>query len=64
MSIIDDLDLCLLDRCRVFTTIDGAKNLVPYPAVHVLEPWEKIDIMIAEKKFQIISTPTSHTHGQ
>ncbi|KAL5359175.1 beta-lactamase superfamily domain-containing protein [Aspergillus floccosus] len=60
---LDDLGRRLLDGRRVFTTVDGAKNLAPRPAVHGLKPWENIDVVVAGKKFQIIGTPTQHLPG-
>ncbi|GKZ33554.1 hypothetical protein AbraIFM66950_003459 [Aspergillus brasiliensis] len=61
---LDDLGRRLLDGRRVFTTVDGARNLSPRPAVHGLRPWEKLDVVIAGKKFSIIGTPTKHIVGQ
>lgn len=61
---LDDLGRRLLDGRRVFTTMDGAKNLSPRPAVHGLQPWEQIDTVIAGKRFSIIGTPTKHVVGQ
>ncbi|OGM45088.1 Zn-dependent hydrolases of the beta-lactamase fold [Aspergillus bombycis] len=60
---LDDLGRRLLDGRRVFTTVDGAKNLAPRPAVHGLRPWETIETVIAGKKFQIVGTPTQHLPG-
>ncbi|KAF4164058.1 hypothetical protein CNMCM6936_009568 [Aspergillus lentulus] len=60
---LDDLGRRLLDGRRVFTTVDGAKNLSPRPAVHGLKPWERINVTIAGKKFEIIGTPTQHLPG-
>ncbi|KAB8236468.1 hypothetical protein ETB97_005418 [Aspergillus alliaceus] len=60
---LDDLGRRLLDGRRVFTTVDGAKNLSPRPAVHGLQPWEKMETLIAGKKFQVIGTPTQHLPG-
>jgi L-ascorbate metabolism protein UlaG (beta-lactamase superfamily) len=53
----------LLDGRQVFTTIDGAKNLAPRPAVHGMKPWDEITTTIAGKEFTIISTPTQHVPG-
>ena len=61
---LDDLGRRLLDGRRVFTTVDGAKNLSPRPGVHGLRPWEQLDTVIAGKKFSIIGTPTQHVVGQ
>jgi L-ascorbate metabolism protein UlaG (beta-lactamase superfamily) len=60
---LDEMGRRLLDGRRVFTTMDGAKNLSPRPGVHGMKPWEKIDTVIAGKKFQIIATPTQHMPG-
>ena len=60
---LDDLGRRLLDGRRVFTTVDGAKNLSPRPAVHGFEPWEEMEVVIAGKKFQVIGTPTKHVVG-
>ncbi|OOF94301.1 hypothetical protein ASPCADRAFT_51943 [Aspergillus carbonarius ITEM 5010] len=57
---LDDLGRRLLDGRRVFTTVDGAKNLSPRPAVHGLKPWEKLSVKIGGKQFEIIGTPTKH----
>ncbi|KAJ5895651.1 Zn2+ dependent hydrolase [Penicillium taxi] len=57
---LDELGRQLLNGRHVFTTVNGAKNLAPRPAVHGMKPWEKIDISIAGKLFQIIATPTQH----
>lgn len=61
---LDDLGRRLLDGRYVFTTVDGAKKLSPRPAVHGLQPWEKLDVVIAGKKFCIRGTPTKHVVGQ
>ncbi|KAJ6142172.1 hypothetical protein N7497_011271 [Penicillium chrysogenum] len=60
---LDELGRRLLDGRRVFTTVDGAKNLSSRPGVHGLKPWEKIDTIIAGQKLQIIGTPTQHLPG-
>ncbi|KAB8202125.1 beta-lactamase superfamily domain-containing protein [Aspergillus parasiticus] len=60
---LDELGRQLLDGRRVFTTVDGAKNLAPRPAVYGMKPWEEIDSIIAGKKFKIIATPTKHVPG-
>ncbi|PKX89839.1 MBL fold metallo-hydrolase [Aspergillus novofumigatus IBT 16806] len=45
--------------------VDNLDELEPFPrpGVHGLKPWEKIDTVIAGKKFQIIGTPTQHIAG-
>ncbi|KAF7128263.1 hypothetical protein CNMCM5793_002805 [Aspergillus hiratsukae] len=60
---LDDLGRRLLDGRRVFTTVDGAKNLSPRPGVNGLKPWETINVTIARKNFQITGTPTQHLPG-
>ncbi|KAE8423345.1 Metallo-hydrolase/oxidoreductase [Aspergillus pseudocaelatus] len=60
---LDGLGRRLLDGRRVFTTVDGAKDLSPRPAVHGFKPWEKMDVVIGGKKFEIIGTPTKHIIG-
>lgn len=61
---LDPLGRQLLDGRRVFTTMDGAKNLSPRSAVLGMTPWQKADVVIAGKAFQIIATPTKHCDGQ
>lgn len=46
---LDELGRRLLDGRRVFTTVDGAKNLAPRPAVHGLKPWDSVEVRIAGK---------------
>ncbi|KAG4439434.1 hypothetical protein IFR05_005081 [Cadophora sp. M221] len=60
---LDDLGRQLLDGRRVFTTVDGAKNLAPRPAVHGLQPWESIDAVISGRPFKITATPCVHFPG-
>ncbi|GLI78358.1 hypothetical protein PoHVEF18_006672 [Penicillium ochrochloron] len=60
---LDDLGRQLLNGRLVFTTLDGAKNLAPRPAVHGMKPWERINMTIAGKKFEVITTPTRHIPG-
>ncbi|RMJ24782.1 hypothetical protein PHISP_04331 [Aspergillus sp. HF37] len=50
----------LLDGRRVFTTMDGAKNLKPRPAVTGLKPWETVTSTIGGKEFRITGTPCKH----
>ncbi|KAJ5354598.1 hypothetical protein N7541_005642 [Penicillium brevicompactum] len=50
----------LLDGRRVFTTMDGAKNLQPRPAVVGLKPWETVTSVIGGKEFHITGTPCKH----
>lgn len=61
---LDPLGRQLLDGRRVFTTMDGAKNLSPRPAVLGMAPWQRAHVTIAGKRFQIIATPTKHVEGQ
>lgn len=50
----------LLDGRRVFTTVDGAKNLQPRPAVVGLKPWQTVTSNIGGKEFRITGTPCKH----
>ncbi|CAG7926730.1 unnamed protein product [Penicillium olsonii] len=50
----------LLDGRRVFTTMDGAKNLQPRPAVVGLKPWQTVTSVIGGKEFRITGTPCKH----
>ncbi|CRG88529.1 hypothetical protein PISL3812_05560 [Talaromyces islandicus] len=50
----------LLDGRRVFTTVDGAKNLHPRPGVVALRPWETVTATIGGKVFRITGTPCKH----
>jgi L-ascorbate metabolism protein UlaG (beta-lactamase superfamily) len=61
---LDDLGRRLLDGRRVFTTLDGAKNLAPRPAVHGFHPWETIKSTIAGTEFSITGVPCIHFPGQ
>jgi L-ascorbate metabolism protein UlaG (beta-lactamase superfamily) len=61
---LDDLGRRLLDGRRVFTTLDGAKNLAPRPAVHGFHPWETIKSTIAGKEFSITGVPCIHVPSQ
>ncbi|KAM0425340.1 hypothetical protein ACHAPT_009396 [Fusarium lateritium] len=60
---LDDLGRQLLDGRRVFTTIDGANNLAPRPAVHGLRPWETIKSVISGQEFSITGAPCVHVPG-
>ncbi|CAG8920222.1 unnamed protein product [Penicillium salamii] len=60
---LDNLDAegrKLLDGRRVFTTMDGAKNLQPRPAVVGLKPWETVPSVIGGREFRITGTPCKH----
>lgn len=61
---LDPLGRQLLDGRRVFTTMDGAKNLSPRPSVHGFKPWQEMETTIAGKRFKITATPTKHVNGQ
>ena len=61
---LDPLGRRLLDGRRVFTTMDGAKNLSPRPSVHGFKPWQELEVTIAGKQFKIIATPTKHVDNQ
>ncbi|KAI7232844.1 Metallo-hydrolase/oxidoreductase [Hortaea werneckii] len=60
---LDPLGRQLLDGRHVFTTMDGAKNLAPRPAVLGMQPWDEKDVSIAGKSFHIIGAPTKHKTG-
>ncbi|RJE25256.1 hypothetical protein PHISCL_02406 [Aspergillus sclerotialis] len=60
---LDELGRRLLDGRHVFTTIDGAKNLAPRPAVRGLKPWETISVLLSGKQFEITATPCQHLPG-
>ena len=60
---LDPLGRQLLDGRRVFTTMDGAKNLSPRPAVLGMKPRQRVESVIAGKNFQITATPTKHLDG-
>lgn len=60
---LDPLGRQLLDGRHVFTTMDGAKNLAPRPAVQGLGPWDEKGVSIAGKRFHIIGAPTKHVTG-
>lgn len=60
---IDNLDpegRKLLDGRKVYTTMDGAKNLRPRPGVVGLRPWETVTANIGGKTFRITGTPCKH----
>ncbi|KAJ4306231.1 hypothetical protein N0V88_001029 [Collariella sp. IMI 366227] len=60
---LDQLGRRLLDGRHVFTTLDGAKNLSPRPAVRGLHPWETVQATIGGKAFSITGVPTIHVPG-
>ena len=60
---LDELGRRLLDGRHVFTTMDGAKNLAPRPAVRGLKPWETTSAILGGKKFEITATPCQHLPG-
>ncbi|KAE8153606.1 beta-lactamase superfamily domain-containing protein [Aspergillus avenaceus] len=57
---LDPVGRQLLDGRRVFTTVDGAKNLQPRPAVVGLKPWQTVTSVIGGKEFRITGTPCKH----
>ncbi|PYI15464.1 Metallo-hydrolase/oxidoreductase [Aspergillus violaceofuscus CBS 115571] len=61
---LDPLGRQLLDARPVFTTVDGARNLAPRPAVRGMPPWSAITTRIAGQTFTIVATPTLHVPGQ
>ncbi|KAF7168898.1 hypothetical protein CNMCM5623_001804 [Aspergillus felis] len=60
---LDALGRQLLDGRHVFTTMDGAKNLAPRPAVRGMEPWEATSVTLGGKMFDITATPCQHLPG-
>jgi L-ascorbate metabolism protein UlaG (beta-lactamase superfamily) len=60
---LDPLGRQLLDGRLVFTTLDGAKNLAPRPAVRGMKPWETVPVKIGGKPFEITGTPCQHLPG-
>lgn len=60
---LDPLGRQLLDGRRVFTTMDGAKNLSPRPDVIGFKDWESHSVLIAGKEFTITATPCQHFPG-
>lgn len=60
---LDELGRRLLDGRHVFTTMDGAKNLAPRPAVRGMKPWETTSVSLGGKEFEITATPCQHLPG-
>ncbi|KAF1317629.1 Zn-dependent hydrolases of the beta-lactamase, partial [Globisporangium splendens] len=60
---LDTLGRTLLNGRRVFTTMDGAKNLAPRPGVRGLQPWENVSVELSGKSFKITATPCKHLPG-
>jgi len=57
---LDTLGRQLLEGRHVLTTVDGAKNLAPRPAVQGLKPWQTVELVLQGKKFTITGTPCMH----
>ncbi|KAF1313679.1 Zn-dependent hydrolases of the beta-lactamase, partial [Globisporangium splendens] len=60
---LDTLGRTLLNGRRIFTTMDGAKNLAPRPGVRGLQPWESVSLELGGKSFKITGTPCKHLPG-
>uniref|UniRef100_K3X9L3 Metallo-beta-lactamase domain-containing protein n=1 Tax=Globisporangium ultimum (strain ATCC 200006 / CBS 805.95 / DAOM BR144) TaxID=431595 RepID=K3X9L3_GLOUD len=60
---LDTLGRTLLNGRRIFTTMDGAKNLAPRPGVRGLQPWESVSLELCGKPFKITATPCKHLPG-
>ncbi|KAK7535786.1 putative Zn-dependent hydrolase of the beta-lactamase protein [Phyllosticta citribraziliensis] len=61
---LDELGRRLLDGRKVLTTMDGAKNLAPRPAVRGMRLWETItDYEVGGKRFTVTTTPCKHLPG-
>ncbi|CAG8138895.1 unnamed protein product [Penicillium nalgiovense] len=60
---LDELGRRLLDGRHVFTTMDGANNLAPRPAVRGMEPWQTVPVVLGGKQFEITATPCQHLPG-
>ncbi|KAE8386471.1 hypothetical protein ETB97_007987 [Aspergillus alliaceus] len=60
---LDELGRRLLDGRHVFTTMDGAKNLAPRPAVRGMKPWETASVFLGGRQFEITATPCQHLPG-
>lgn len=60
---LDDYGRQLLNGRHVFTTVDGAKNLAPRPAVRGMKPWESTSVNLGGVKYTITATPTQHFPG-
>lgn len=59
---LDELGRRLLDRRKIISTVDGAKQLASRPAVVGLRPWGKRELIVGGKLFEVIGTPTQHLH--
>jgi L-ascorbate metabolism protein UlaG (beta-lactamase superfamily) len=60
---LDELGRGLLNGRTVLTTMDGASKLAPRPGVRGMKPWEKLDLQIGDKVFEITATPCEHLPG-
>lgn len=60
---LDHLGRQLLDGRHVFTTVDGAKNLAPRPAVRGMKPWETTTVLLGGAEYTITATPCQHVPG-
>lgn len=60
---LDEPGRTLLNGRHVLTTMDGAKNLAPRPAVKGLKEWEEYKLTLGGKEFTITGTPCVHYPG-
>lgn len=60
---LDEPGRTLLNGRHVLTTLDGAKNLAPRPAVKGLAEWETVKLNLGGKEFTITGTPCVHYPG-
>ena len=60
---LDEPGRTLLNGRHVLTTLDGAKNLAPRPAVKGLAEWETVKLTLGGKQFTITGTPCVHYPG-
>lgn len=60
---LDEYGRQLLNGRHVFTTMDGAKNLAPRPAVRGMKPWETTSVILGGQRYDITATPCQHLPG-
>ncbi|KAH7010277.1 putative Zn-dependent hydrolases of the beta-lactamase protein [Ilyonectria destructans] len=60
---LDELGRQLLNGRHVLTTSDGASKLAPRPDVKGMKPWDKVELQLGGKTFQITATPCQHLPG-
>ncbi|KAJ4176565.1 hypothetical protein NW755_014342 [Fusarium falciforme] len=60
---LDEFGRQLLNARRVLTTMDGAANLSPRPAITGMKPWDTTSLQLGGKTFQVTATPCQHLPG-